>query len=61
MLLNRAFPDIFTAPEAQFIARLMDEPVLVLGRTRLIRAQTPLAKSMYLNRGMVGRYTTDRQ
>lgn len=61
MLLDRAYPDIFSTSDAQFLASLLDEPFSVRSRTRLIRANVPLSKSLYLKRGMVGRHATDRQ
>lgn len=61
MLLDQAYPDLFSAADAQFIASLLDEPFSVRSRTRVIRANVPLNKSLYLKRGMVGRHATDRQ
>jgi len=61
MLLDRAYPDMFSAAEAQSLAGLMDKPLTVRARTRLVHAHEPLGKSLYLNSGMVGRYGTDRQ
>lgn len=61
MLLDRAYPDIFSASEARLIENLLETPYTLPTRTRLVRANTPLSKSLYLNRGMVGRYATDRQ
>lgn len=61
MLLDRAYPDIFSASEAQAIASLAETSFAVRTRTRLVRAHVPLSKSLYLDRGLVGRYGTDRQ
>lgn len=60
MLLDRAYPGIFTSSEARLIANLQEAPVTVRTRTRIVRAHVPLCTSMYLNGGMVGRYATDR-
>lgn len=61
MLLNRSYPDIFSPEEARLMDSLASDPVTVRGRTRLIKAGIPLSRSLYLTRGMVGRYCTDRQ
>lgn len=61
MLLDRAYPDLFSPAEARLMAACADAPVTIRGRTRLIQSWTPLNRSLYLNRGMVGRYCTDRQ
>lgn len=60
MLLDRAYPDIFSAAEAQVLASLQDKPIGVRPRTRLVRAHEPVSKSLYLISGMVGRYGIDR-
>ncbi|MFC0339277.1 Crp/Fnr family transcriptional regulator [Paracoccus niistensis] len=60
MLLNRAYPDIFSEPEAQLLASLLGPPVTARSRTRIIRADVVLDESLYLTRGMVGRYSMDR-
>lgn len=61
MLLSRAYPDIFTEPEAQLLGSLLGPPVTARSRTKVIRAGVPLDRSLYLIRGMVGRYSMDRQ
>lgn len=61
MLLDRAYPAIFSASDAQFLASLLDEPFSMRSRTRLIRAHVPPGRSLYLKHGMVGRHATDRQ
>lgn len=61
MLLNRAYPDIFAEPEAQLLAGLLGSPIMARNRSRIIRANVPLDQSLYLTRGMLGRYDVDRQ
>lgn len=60
MLLDRAYPDIFSPAESRLMAGLGQEPVAIRAKTRLVRAHVPLSQSLYLDRGMVGRYCTDR-
>ncbi|SDL34220.1 Crp/Fnr family transcriptional regulator [Paracoccus chinensis] len=61
MLLNRAYPDIFSEPEAQLLANMLGPPSVARSRTRIIRADVILDQSLYLTRGMLGRYSMDRQ
>ena len=61
MLLNRAYPDIFSDAEAELMASFLGLPLAAPGRTRIIRAGAALDQSLYLVRGMVGRYAVDRQ
>ena len=61
MLLNRAYPDIFSEPEAQLLANMLGPPSVARSRTRVVRADVILDQSLYLTRGMLGRYSMDRQ
>ena len=61
MLLNHAYPDIFSEPEAQLLASLLGPPITARSRSRVIRANVVLNQSLYLTRGMLGRYSLDRQ
>lgn len=60
MLLDRAYPETFTHQEALFLSGLQGPPQTVRSRTRIVRAHTMLDRSLYLEEGMVGRYTCDR-
>jgi CRP-like cAMP-binding protein len=60
MLLNQAFPDIFSTADAQVMSSLLSSPTTAKVRARIVRANVMLHQSLYLTRGMVGRYSTDR-
>lgn len=61
MLLDRAYPDIFSAADAALLAGFQGPPISVRSRTKIIRANVLLDQSLYLTHGMLGRYNMDRQ
>lgn len=61
MLLNRAYPAIFSEPEAQLLGAMLGPPSVARSRSRVVRAEVLLDQSLYLTHGMLGRYSMDRQ
>ena len=58
--INRAYPELFTLAEVERLTELLQPPEEHRRRTRIIRAHETLHSSLYLVRGMMGRYEIDR-
>lgn len=61
MMLDRAYPDLFSPDEAAYMAARMAAPDSNPARSRLVRAGEPLQSSAYLSKGFLGRFSCDRQ
>lgn len=60
LTLDRAWPGIFTPADARLLASIQMAPEVWAGRQPVVRANVPLTDSIYLERGLMGRYRTDR-